>query len=506
MAGVWHFYFLAKILLHARGHLRVNPLLSGLLLLLALAPLPGRFQNKTGGALRALLAWSLALVLAWSESWLPPPKVLFNFLTDPNGTPSLSYLTAFLANAVNWPLAALLAALPPPSPGPRAERAPSAAHRPRFAAIAASDPSTFTLDSAKREVDGFYAAEAKKKVGFKPAAALDFDLIVIHVCSLSWDDLRAAKLSDDAFLRKFHAVFPRFNAAASYSNPAAIRLLRAPCGQQRHDALFRPAQDGCYLMEDLRAVGYRTWAAANHDGRYAGMAEAIKTHGRGDELAPLAGVPVVKLNFDDTEIYDDWTVLSRWWSERQKSATPRAALYYNTISLHQGTHAPGRQSQWFKDRPGHYREAALALFGVLDKFFALVEGSGRRAVVLLVAEHGAALEGTAIQAPDLREIPLPELTQVPAAVKLLGPGAPSPAAKAVDQPVSYFALAELLRRLLQKPPFAAGAAAALEAGLTGLPETRALSENESSRVLESGGRVLIEQKGVWKTLPGKTKR
>ena len=111
MAGVWHFYFLAKILLHARGHLRVNPLLSGLLLLLALAPLPGRFQNKTGGALRALLAWSLALVLAWSESWLPPPNVLFNILTDPNGTPSLGYLTAFLANAVNWPVAALLAAL-----------------------------------------------------------------------------------------------------------------------------------------------------------------------------------------------------------------------------------------------------------------------------------------------------------------------------------------------------------------------------------------------------------
>ncbi len=490
--AAWHFYFLAKFLLHARGNIRLNPLLSAALLLLAAVPVPQRLRLP-----RSLAAWAAALALVWHESWLPPPSAIHKFLADPTGTATPAYLADFLVGALSGPLLLMLAAL-----------AAGAAWTSRrnlrltpvialgLAAIALFDPSTITLDAAKREVDAFYAGEAGRAVRFKGAAAEPaFDVIVVHVCSLSWDDLRAAKIADDPFLRGSHAVFTSFNSATSYSNPAAIRLLRAPCGQQRHDALFRPLDPGCHLMEGLRGSGYKTWAAANHDGRYAGMAEAIKLHGRGDDLEPLAGVPVVKLNFDDTAIYDDRTVLERWWKERQKSGAARAALYYNTISLHQGTHEPGKRSEWSKDRPGQYRRVAREFFGALDRFFALVAGSGRRALVLVVAEHGAALVGSAVQAPDLRDIPTPEMTLVPALVKLLGPGAPAPAGETVERPVSYLALAELLKRSLERPPFGAGLR------LDGLPETRALSENEHARVLESGGRVLIEQKGVWKSLP-----
>ena len=42
-----------------------------------------------------------------------------------------------------------------------------------------------------------------------------------------------------------------------------------------------------------------------------------------------------------------------------------------------------------------------------------LEASGRRAVVVLVPEHGAALRGDSAQIAGLREIPTPAITLVP---------------------------------------------------------------------------------------------
>ena len=368
-------------------------------------------------------------------------------------------------------------------------------------AVAVSDPSALRLSGASRARDAFYAAEAGRAVRLERSAEPAFDIVLIHVCSLSWEDLRSAGLEHDPFLRGFSAVLTGFTSATSYSNPSAIRLLRAPCGQQRHEGLFRPAAAGCYLLEELRRLGYRSWAASNHDGGYDHYAEVLKVQARADAPMALAGVPAPKLNFDGSPIYDDGAVLGRWWEARQRSGAARAVLYYNTVSLHQGAHRPGQAGDWFKDRRQHYREAAGELFAALRRFFAVVEGSGRRVVVLFVAEHGAALEGSPVQAPDLRDIPLPQLTAVPAAVLLLGPGAAARVPAVLDRPLSYLALADLLRRFLERPPFGPGQTLA-DGRLGGLPETGFVAENEDFRVLESGGRFLAQGKdGRWKTLP-----
>ncbi|MFP3648914.1 cellulose biosynthesis protein BcsG, partial [Paraburkholderia sp. SIMBA_054] len=74
-----------------------------------------------------------------------------------------------------------------------------------------------------------------------------FDVIVLHVCSLSWDDLDVSKARNNPMLSHFDYLFTNFSTAASYSGPAAIRVLRASCGQEAHADLYKPAAQQCYL-------------------------------------------------------------------------------------------------------------------------------------------------------------------------------------------------------------------------------------------------------------------
>ncbi|WP_181456343.1 cellulose biosynthesis protein BcsG, partial [Burkholderia multivorans] len=66
--------------------------------------------------------------------------------------------------------------------------------------------------------------------------------------SLSWDDLDAAKLRNHPMLSRFDYLFTNFSTAASYSGPAAIRVLRASCANRWHccgAGLYRSACASC---------------------------------------------------------------------------------------------------------------------------------------------------------------------------------------------------------------------------------------------------------------------
>ncbi|MDC6625665.1 cellulose biosynthesis protein BcsG, partial [Leclercia adecarboxylata] len=96
-------------------------------------------------------------------------------------------------------------------------------------------------------LENFFKAEAARQTQFPPPSpqSAAFDVVVLNVCSLAWDDLDAVGLRDNALLQRMDVVFDRFNSATSYSGPAAIRLLRASCGQPRHQALYEPAPEQC---------------------------------------------------------------------------------------------------------------------------------------------------------------------------------------------------------------------------------------------------------------------
>ncbi len=177
-------------------------------------------------------------------------------------------------------------------------------------------------------------------------------------------------------------------------------------------------------------------------------------------------------------------------------------MYFNTISLHQGSRKAGGKRRGPDERFAYYGENARTLFEELEQFFSLLESSGRRVVVVLVGEHGAALAGTKIQAPDLRAIPMPRITMVPAAVKFIGPGWPGAArgqARIVDRPASYLALAAALADFLADPRFGGrGVGPAAKP----LPETAFLSEAENARVVQSGSKFLYKgDSGGWVELP-----
>ncbi len=503
----WSVYFLSKTVLHFWGRLHMDPLLNPGLMALAWIPLPARWPRHAAlTRLKTAAAAAAAAWLLWRESWLPPPSEAIKFLARPEVNPSPGYVLAFLVNGLDW--RALGAASLVIFAAWRLSRAGirlTALAVMGVVAVGISDPYALLRDEAGRELSDFYKAESSRVVRFPAAGSPPFDIILIHSCSLSWEDIKAAGISDDAFWGSFDVTFKRFNSATSYSNPAALRLLRAPCGQRPNSGLFRPEPAACYLLESLRAAGYQTRAASNHDGRYDDFAAVISEHGRADSPLPVTDLAPALLNFDASAIYSDRDVLGRWWSGRVSDPAPRAALYYNSVSLHQGAYKSGQSPAWgTAERMLRYGEHARESFRWLEAFFDDLRASGRRAVVVFVGEHGAALRGSRIQVPDLREIPLPELTNVPAAVKLIGPGLPPRPARVaeVSGPSSYLALAELLSRMIGRSPFGKDFGD-LGTYLAGLPETPSVADARSYRVMKRRGGGTWSQRGRerWRELP-----
>ena len=291
----------------------------------------------------------------------------------------------------------------------------------------------------------------------------------------------------------------RFNTVSTYSGPAVIRFLRAPCGQPAHKAMYAGApREQCLLMPALQAAGLEQQVVLNHDGHFDDFLKLVKAQGATAAPLPLTGIAAPLRSFDDSRIYDDAALLSRWLETRAKAPAARAAVYFNTVSLHDGNRLvsnPGvKSSETYKQR----------LAKVLDDLNAFVDKlakSGRRAVVVLVPEHGAAWRGDAAQIAGLREIPTPAITLVPVMVKVVGPDAKrNGAALTISEPTSYLGLSHIVAQMLARPPF--GAPGFNPGDYTsGLPATAFVSEGETATVLQRGNAYLIKlERDPWKEL------
>jgi cellulose synthase operon protein YhjU len=488
--GAWTGFFVAGVYLHLRGLLRLEPLpLVGLALLVAV-PLPRAVAgHRAARAARHVLAAAAAAAILWRASFLPSPARALRLLGDTGGHLSPAYVLRLVAGGLPWldvlAVAALLAACV--LLARRIFVAPFTLAA--IGAVALLGPGRGSADHAA-ELERFWAAEAARTVRFpeRPAGE-DLDVVLLHVCSMSWDDLRASGLDRHPFLRQLDLVLTGFNSVSSYTNPSAIRLLRAACGQPRHGELYREARPECYLLDALRRAGYRTWSAVDNDAPSYRFVEDVRAFGHADPPLPLDGVAVRQVDFDGTPIHDDRAVLERWLEARRASGARRAALYADLTTLHGGAHPAGEERWWLRSRPELYREAGERLFANLDGFLEALRASGRTTLVVLVAEHGMALAGSTLQPPDLREIPLPEITTVPAALKLVGPGLPRVPDRPVTVagPTSYLALAHLVAAALDAPRAALPTS---PAELARIPRTRFVAENEAAQVIRAGDEVL----------------
>lgn len=343
----------------------------------------------------------------------------------------------------------------------------------------------------------FRTEESQRQVTFGHLSAdpnAQFDIIVLHICSLSWDDLDVSKARDNPMLAHFDYLFTNFSTAASYSGPAAIRVLRASCGQQAHADLYKDAPQQCHLLAELAQAGYAPQILLNHDGHFDNFLQLVQENVEVPN-APLisnAGAPVSMHAFDSSPVRDDYATLANWYAQRAQTPGP-VALYYNTLTLHDGNRVVGKENL---TSLASYPSRVNTMMNEFDAFADLIAKSGRRAAIVFVPEHGAALRGDANQVAGLREIPTPRIIEGPAGVRLVGLPGDHGAATVIDKPSSFLALAQLLSNLVSNSPFKPGAT--LPQYAANLPRTQMIGENEGTVVVKTaGGYAVKTPDGVW---------
>ena len=520
--GGWNYYFLLKFGLLWHGYLNFHPFANLVFLAFLLLPIPNIRLHR----LRHWLALPLGIGLFYHDTWLPGVGSLLSQGDQLAGLSGV-YLLELIQRFINWQMlgAAMvlwvaylflaqwlrftvlvvvalgwlnLLGLSAPAvnllPVAFSSVAEHPFEQPQTApALVPSADVPATNQNLNAALDTFYQQERQRQTRFPdslPSDAVPFDLLVINICSLSWSDMEAVKLASHPFWQRFDIRFQDFNSATSYSGPAGIRLLRASCGQPPQQNLYQAADPHCYLFDNLAQLGFSTRLAMDHDGDFGGYLTDLRQHGQ--LQAPLMsqqGIARVLVSFDGVPVLNDSQLFSRWLQQRQVDDEARTATFFNLIPLHDGNRLPGQNIT------APYQDRALNLLEQLDTFFDTLEQSGRKLMVVVVPEHGAALVGDKVQLSGLRDIPSPSMTRVPVGIKLFGMRTPHQGAPLeIETPSSYLAISELIARLVDGRQFEA---AGIDwQGLTqGLPQTAAVSENDNAVVMEFKGDSYIRLSG-----------
>lgn len=527
--GLWSFYFFGKLFLYVGGYIDFHVALNLAFAIILIYPL----KRPALRIVRQVLAVPAGFALLYHDSWLPPlqrvmsqagnlqqfdaaylmellgrfvnPRVMVILL-------AMMLLTMLLSRRLRMSTFAIAAILlVPPSVDlvaaikqPAAALETASAGGPENPAGAASEKPA-NDDELNTILDNFYKSEADRKVAFKPVAddsKAPFDIVMLHICSLAWDDMADVGLKNHPLMNRFDAVFNNFSSGASYSGPSAIRLLRSPCGQEKHADLYTPKDASCYLFNQFKQAGFTPEFLMGHDGHFGNFLDDIHRGGGLDvPLMPIDQVPVAMHAFDGSPVYDDYGELSHWWQQRLKQPDSRVALYYNTMSLHDGNKLINKPSMNVVDS---YRTRLDKLLNDVDKFMQDLSSSGRRVVVVFIPEHGAALRGDKLQISGLREIPSPAISLIPVGIKLIGIPQNSAGPVTISQPSSYLAMAQLLANFTANNPFESQSFNMLDY-TRDLPQTNFVAENEGTVVMRQAGRYMMRNPDkTWTEYPKAT--
>jgi len=355
-------------------------------------------------------------------------------------------------------------------------------------------------------LEEFYAEELDKAILFrKPGPnSPPFDIVVLQVCSLSWHDLEEVGINkNEKFFRQFDYLFNNFNSAASYSGPAMHRLLQANCGQRSHSGIYdENTPEECQLFKSLGSVGYQTSVTMDNIGDYENFIDSVKEHmPLNTKLLSPVKLEAQAIFFDGkTKLYNDFDVLKQWQNHVHSSNPERAALYYNSILLHAGVRWRGEKTSRGRDPHEQFKDVLFAFMDDVQAFIKELKESDRNTVLLFVPEHGRALVGNSIQLSDIRDIPLPSITNVPVAVKLIGPNFKTNGQQEINKPTSYFSLSWLLSQFIKNSPFAEKVSGAAKLAAR-IPKTEHVSDNSGRIVLQIGEKTLYRGKdGKWLSL------
>nr|WP_298374912.1 cellulose biosynthesis protein BcsG [uncultured Halomonas sp.] len=530
--GAWNIYFIFKLALYWQGVIDFNALTNLAFAAFLLVPLPPLWLHRT----RHVLAIPIGIALFYQDSWLPPFSRLLAQSSQVSAF-SLDYLIELASRFINWDWMAVLfvlavgyafiagwirvtvpvvlgliwvAMLPVLSmigatsflpttatattaPAGNATNGVAAVEQNTAPAPApAATPKDPELDAKLKD---FYASESERQVSFSASPAQPFDVLVVNVCSLSWDDMEEAGVTNHPLFDYLDVVFDNFNSATSYSGPASLRLLRASCGQIPHEELYSEAPQQCHLFENLASQGFSTELALNHDGIFDDYLKSIREQG-GIEvpMLPQDSLKPQMTAFDDSPIYRDRDMFDEWIAQQDWDKS--TATFYNTVTLHDGNRIVGEKG--FAD----YEPLLQQLFDDLLAFLKRLDSEGRQVAVLIVPEHGAALSGDKMQFAGMREIPTPSITHVPVGVKLTGlEQSDDESPIHIGAPSSYLAVSELVERFLEQDIYAQQEVD-WEALTADLPTTKPVSANEGVVVMPVNETPYIRLKGDgWMAYP-----
>ncbi|MBH3296301.1 cellulose biosynthesis protein BcsG [Serratia marcescens] len=523
--GGWNLYFLAKFALLWFGYLNFHALPNLVFMAFLLMPIPSQRLHRW----RHYLAIPIGIALFYHDTWLPGINSILSQGSQLAGF-SAQYLLELVNRFINWqmigaafvlfiaylfvaqwvrvtvftvaalvwlnivniagPAVSLLPATSTASAG-SANTPPTAAPAAGDAAPADSLPPTSANLTAY--LNQFYDREKGRATAFPttlPADAQPFDLLVINICSLAWADMDAVNLQNHPLWSKMDIMFDSFNSATAYSGPASIRLLRASCGQLSHHDLYQPVNQQCYLFDNLTKLGFKEQLMLDHSGVFGNYLKELRE--QGDMQAPLmsqAGIGNELTSFDGEPIYNDLELLTRWLDQQQKGGDGRTATFFNVIPLHDGNRFVGA------NKSADYQPRAQKLFDQLNTFLDQLEKSGRKVVVVIVPEHGAALVGDKMQMSGLRDIPSPNITHTPVGIKLVGMKAPHQGSPLqIKTPSSYLALSELVSRLVDGKVFSESSVD-WQTLTQALPQTPVISENDNAIVMQYQGKPYIRLNG-----------
>ncbi|WP_380182387.1 cellulose biosynthesis protein BcsG [Kalamiella sp. sgz302252] len=524
--GGWNFYFLIKFALLWFGYLNFHALTNLVFLAWLLLPLPNERLHRW----RNWVSIPIGFALFWHDTWLPGPQSIAS-----EGSQLVGFSGAYLLDLVNrfvnwqmvgvgfvmlvlylfisqWVRVSVLVSLMllwinvVNMAGPSFALLPTKEVTPPVALNTAAQPNKAAASANAMDqsapptsanltayLNKFYESEKQRATHFPdslPADSAPFDILVINICSLAWSDVDVAQLRDHPLWKHFDIVLNNYNSATGYSGPAGIRLLRASCGQTSHSDLYKPTDQRCYLFDNLAKLGFKEQLMMDHTGVFGNYLQELRDDG--DLQAPLmsqAGINPSWTSFDSSPVFNDGELMQRWLDNRQKSADARTATFYNLIPLHDGTRELG------STKTAAWQPRAKLLFDQLDAFLTNLDKSGRRVMVMVVPEHGAALQGDKMQMSGLRDIPSPSITHVPVGIKFVGMKAPHQGQPlSVEAPTSLLALSDLVSRVVDGQVF--NAANVNMSMLTeNLPQTQVVSENDNAVVMMYQGKPWIRLNG-----------
>lgn len=531
--GLWNVYFLCKFALAWYGYLRLDPLYNVLLFVWVLLPVRSRVLN----VLRQFLAIVAAIAVAWSESWLPGPATILANTSGIAGF-SVNYVVQLVWDFINWRMVgagvaillgyclvrdfvrvstltavALIAVVVQPlvtNPHPqRPTVLPAATSQTDsdpaavLSQMTAADTGSGVAPSEEVETwyKTFLAYEKDRKAVFPTgisAKDTPFDIVLLNICSLSNDDLEASNLARHKVFNRFDIRFDRFNSATSYSGPAALRLLNMACGQPSHDGLYDARRPECEIMNRLESLGFKQHLFLDHSGAYDNYLNTMRTQAGLTAPFEQRKYPLKYMSFNNEEIADSAAVFRHWSQVMRRSRDKRSVSLFNFIALHDGNRLP-LHSRWEAFEP-----RAKTFLNALDAFMTDIERSGRKVLLVVVPEHGAAVRGDRIQTPRLRDIPSTRITQVPVLVKFFGLKNLPKGQMHVSGNTSYLALSTLIGRVIDTNFYSKSSGAVpLSELVHDLPTTHLVSENGQAAVLQYKGRDYLKMnRGKWEPYGG----